>query len=270
MATSQDTASIIEVQDVYKSFKVGVQDVEVLKGVTFQVNDGDFVVIFGPSGSGKSTLLHILLGLEIPTKGSVTLVGEDIYSYRTEDDRAVLRKQLIGMVYQQPNWIRSLNVSENVAFPLLLLGTDKNIALEKAYELLDKVEMRAWAEYVPTELSGGQQQRIALARSLINNPEIIIADEPTGNLDFKSGQDMMQLLQDLNSNENRTIVMVTHDLEYIRYAKSIVRMLDGKILKIYSDDEKGALLEELDFKRGFVSEEELGNETEEKAKKSKK
>ena len=267
MAASEASTSIIAVQDVSKSFRVGVQDVEVLKKVSFEVNDGDFVVVFGPSGSGKSTLLHIILGLEPPTEGTVTLVGEDIYSYRTEDDRAVLRKQLIGMVYQQPNWIRSLNVVENVAFPLLLLGTDRNIALEKAHEHLEKVQMSDWATYVPTELSGGQQQRIALARSLINNPEIIIADEPTGNLDFKSGEDMMRLLEDLNTKENRTIVMVTHDLEYLRYSKSVVRMLDGEIVKIYSGKEKDKLISELDFKRGFISEEDLGKKTDKESKK---
>ncbi|MCA9390139.1 ABC transporter ATP-binding protein [candidate division WWE3 bacterium] len=263
-------SSIIEVSKVSKSFSVGDQMVPVLFDVSFSVNDGDFVIIFGPSGSGKSTLLHIMLGLEPPTEGTVMLVGEDIYSYRTEDDRAVLRKQLIGMVYQQPNWIKSLNVIENVAFPLLLLGTDKALSIEKARDELKKVNMLEKAEYKPTELSGGQQQRIALARALINNPEIIIADEPTGNLDFTSGQDMMKLLSDLNTEESRTIVMVTHDLEYIRYAKSVVRVLDGKIMKVYSGKEKDELGKELTYKRGFVGEEELDGASEDNSGKKTK
>lgn len=241
---------IISVTNVKKSFRVGNQDVQILKGVTFDVHDGDFVIVSGPSGSGKSTLLHIMLGLEEPSSGTVSIVGEDIYSYRTEDDRAVLRKQLVGMVYQQPNWIKSLSVIENVAFPLLLLGREKNESIDKAHALLEKVSMTDWARYKPTELSSGQQQRIAMARALINNPEIIIADEPTGNLDYNSGQTVMQILQDLNTQEKRTIVMVTHDLEYIRFAKSVIRIMDGKVMEILEGKNKDNLLNEVKLKRG--------------------
>lgn len=241
---------IISVTNVKKSFRVGNQDVQILKGVTFDVHDGDFVIVSGPSGSGKSTLLHIMLGLEEPSSGTVSIVGEDIYSYRTEDDRAVLRKQLVGMVYQQPNWIKSLSVIENVAFPLLLLGREKNESIDKAHALLEKVSMTDWARYKPTELSSGQQQRIAMARALINNPEIIIADEPTGNLDYNSGQTVMQILQDLNTQEKRTIVMVTHDLEYIRFAKSVIRIMDGKVMEILEGKDKDNLLNEVKLKRG--------------------
>lgn len=244
--------SIISVAEVTKSFTVGDQEVEILKGISFDVRDGDFIIVSGPSGSGKSTLLHIMLGLEEPTTGTVRMVGEDIYSNRTEDDRAVLRKQLVGMVYQQPNWIKSLTVLENVAFPLLLLGREKPESQEKAYELLEKVSMTGWADYIPTELSSGQQQRIALARALINNPEIIIADEPTGNLDYTSGQTVMQLLHDLNAEENRTVVMVTHDLEYVKYAKSVVRIMDGKIISILEGKDKDKLMADVQLKRGVV------------------
>lgn len=243
-------STIISVVNVKKSFRVGNQDVQILKGVTFDVHDGDFVIVSGPSGSGKSTLLHIMLGLEEPSSGTVSIVGEDIYSYRTEDDRAVLRKQLVGMVYQQPNWIKSLSVIENVAFPLLLLGREKNESIQKAQALLEKVSMTDWAGYKPTELSSGQQQRIAMARALINNPEIIIADEPTGNLDYNSGQTVMQILQDLNTQEKRTIVMVTHDLEYVRFAKSVIRIMDGKVTDILEGKAKDNLLSEVKLKRG--------------------
>jgi len=246
------SSSIISVEDVTKSFTVGSQDVQVLKGISFDVNDGDFIIVSGPSGSGKSTLLHIMLGLEEPSSGKVTMAGEDIYLNRTEDDRAVLRKQLVGMVYQQPNWIKSLTVLENVAFPLLLLGREKPESAKKAYELLNKFNMTAWAEYIPTELSSGQQQRVAMARALINNPEIIIADEPTGNLDFTSGQIVMQLLHDLNAQENRTVVMVTHDLEYIKYAKSVIRIMDGKVVGILEGKHKDKLMNEVQLKKGIV------------------
>lgn len=239
------SSSIISVTDVTKSFLVGDQDVQILKGISFDVHDGDFIIVSGPSGSGKSTLLHIMLGLEEPTSGNITMAGEDIYQNRTEDDRAVLRKQLVGMVYQQPNWIKSLTVIENVAFPLLLLGRDKPESAQKAYELLDKFGMTGWADYIPTELSSGQQQRIAMARALINNPEIIIADEPTGNLDFTSGQTVMQLLHDLNEQENRTVVMVTHDLEYIKFAKSVIRIMDGKVIGILEGKDKTKLMKEV-------------------------
>jgi putative ABC transport system ATP-binding protein len=247
MASSVD---VIEVQDVTKSFMVGTQQIDVLKGITFKIKMGDFVVVLGPSGCGKSTILHIVLGLEVPSSGTVTFLGENIYDNTDEDYRSNFRKKHIGMIYQQPNWIKSMNVEENVAFPLILLGMEKLAAIEKAHELLRQVNLEPWAKYIPTELSSGQQQRIALARGLANNPEIIIADEPTGNLDFQAGQAMMQLLADLNAQKGKTIVMVTHDLEYLRFAKSAVRILDGQVKHVYNTDEIKELMKEIRSKRG--------------------
>lgn len=241
--------AIIEIKNLHKKFKVGVQDIHVLKGLDLEIAYGDFAVIFGPSGCGKSTFLHIILGLEPPTEGYIKFLGENIYDGTNEDDRADFRKKNIGMVYQQSNWVKSLTVRENVAFPLLLLGNDKPRALSKAYELLRQIHMEQWADYIPTELSGGQQQRVALARALINNPQIIIADEPTGNLDFESGQMIMNLFFDLNKESEKTVIMVTHDLEYLKYAKTAVRMMDGNIVGIYGNDEKEKLMSELKFKR---------------------
>lgn len=244
---------IISATDIIKIFKVGAQDVQVLKSVSLEVDDGDFMIIFGPSGCGKSTLLHIILGLESPTSGKVIFAGGDIYNNTTEDDRSALRKQLVGMVYQQPNWVKSLNVIENVSFPLMLLGNEKSTAQTKALEILKTVSMDSWASYYPTELSSGQQQRIALARALVNNPEIIIADEPTGNLDYESGQEMMQLLYDVNQKQGKTIIMVTHDLEYMKFAKTAVRMLDGQIIEKLHGDQKAKLTKNLKSKRLKVS-----------------
>jgi putative ABC transport system ATP-binding protein len=167
----------------------------------------------------------------------------------TEDDRSEFRKLHIGMVYQQPNWIKALNVIENVSFPLLLLGVKKPEALEKAFDRLKSVNMQGWAYYLPGELSSGQQQRVSLSRALITDPEIIIADEPTGNLDFEAGQELMQLLTELNKT-NKTIIMVTHDLEYLRFAKTAVRMLNGQIVGTYDEKSKGKLLTEIKGKRG--------------------
>lgn len=229
--------AVIRVDNLQKSFRVGVQDIPVIKGVSFEINTGDFAVIVGASGSGKSTLLHMILGLEIPSAGAVYILENDIYKLGNEDDRSKFRKRHVGMVYQQPNWIKSISVIENIAFPLLLLGMDKVDAIMKASTLLLDLKLQNWAHYLPTELSGGQQQKIALARALITDPDIIIADEPTGNLDFESGQALMQQLLDLN-NKGKTILMVTHDLEYLKYAKTAIKVFDGTIAGIYSGKEK--------------------------------
>ena len=220
---------IVEVEDLYKTFKVGIQKVDVLNGISLKIYRGDMMVIFGPSGCGKSTLLHSIIGLEPPTKGKVRILGHDIYAYKNEDDRSEIRKKMIGMVYQQPNWIKSLNVIENIGFPMMLSGEDSQKTTEKAMKLLKDIKMEGWADYSPYELSSGQQQKTALCRALITNPEIIIADEPTGNLDYESGKELMNLLVDLNQNNGKTIIMVTHDLEYLRYTKHFVRLINGKL-----------------------------------------
>ena len=221
----------------------------VLKNISFDVQKGDFMVIFGPSGCGKSTLLHTVLGLEEPDIGSIQMLDTDLYKQDDEDARSNFRKNHIGMVYQQPNWIKSLNVIENVSFPLQLLGMEKVQGLKKAEEMLKVVGMLDWAGYIPTELSSGQQQKVALARSIITDPEIIIADEPTGNLDFESGQELMRLLMDLNENRKKTIVMVTHDLEYLIFASKIIHIFDGKLSGEYGQKDKQKLLNSLRLKK---------------------
>lgn len=246
------TKAII-VKDVCKTFHVGTQVVQILKNISFEINERDFVVIFGPSGCGKSTLLHGLLGLEIPTSGTIELLGKNIYSLNSEDERSDFRKNHIGMVYQQPNWIKSLTVLENITFPLLLRGEDNNTASEKAKTLLKIVDLIEWIDYIPTELSSGQQQRIALVRALVTNPEIIIADEPTGNLDYESGQALMELLGKLNEESGKTIVMVTHDLEYLKFAKTAIKMFDGTVEGIFSEKDKSALMRSIKSKRGVVA-----------------
>lgn len=243
---------IISVTNVFKTFHVGMQDVTVLQNISFNVYPEDFMVIFGQSGSGKSTLLHILLGLEIPTSGTVKLIDKNLYGGWTEDDRSEFRKKHIGMVYQQPNWIKALNVIENVIFPLTLLGVEKSESFEKGAKILELVGMAKWAEYHPAELSSGQQQRIALARALITDPDMIIADEPTGNLDFSSGEEIMQLFKDTNS-RGKTIIMVTHDLEYIRFAKDAIQIRDGQIVAKYTEKNKAKLLGSIKSKRGKIN-----------------
>ena len=240
----------VKIDNVSKIFHVGVQDVQILKEITLEIKSGDFAVIFGPSGCGKSTLLNVILGLEEPTSGKVSILGQDLYERWDEDERANFRKQNIGMVYQQPRWIRALNVLKNVAFPLSLLGEDEITRQNKALEMLKLVGMTQWAKYMPSELSSGQQQKVSLSRALITNPDILIADEPTGNLDYKSGQELMQLLDGLNQKTDKTFLMVTHDLEYIEFAKTTIEMFDGQIKHVYQGKDKHQLLESLHTKRG--------------------
>jgi putative ABC transport system ATP-binding protein len=239
---------IIEVCNLSKSFVVGEQTVDVLKDISLDIENGDFMIIFGPSGSGKSTLLYSILGLERPTEGNIFFLGEDMYAGKTEDDITNFRRKHIGMIYQQSNWVQSLSVLENVALPLRLLGIPKGQREESALKVLKKVGMEAWANYNPAELSSGQQQKVAVARALVTDPEVIIADEPTGNLDYESGKHLLHLLGDLRY-MGKTIVMVTHDLEYLQYARNTIKMRDGRIEETYCDEDKRALVRQVPLKK---------------------
>lgn len=220
---------LINIQDLEKSFPVRGGEVKVLKKINFSVNTGEFVIIFGPSGCGKSTLLHCLLGLEDPTSGKVLIEGKNFYDGR-EDDRALYRRAKVGMIYQQPLWIHSLDVFGNVAFPLFLQDLDEAKIKEKITAVLETVGMTEKTNYMPTELSSGQQQKISLARALALDPLLIVADEPTGNLDTVSGQDLINLFRKL-VDDGKTIIMVTHDLEYLKYGDKLIHMLDGEVVE---------------------------------------
>lgn len=249
-ANPKKNAVVMSVEHIEKDFNVGTQVVKVLKDVSTEIHGGDFFVIFGPSGSGKSTLLHTLLALEKPTSGKVMIMDRD-FSAMSEDQAADFRKYRIGMVYQQPYWIKSLSVLENVGFPLFLLGQLPSVAYGKALEMLKIVGMEDWKDYSPTELSAGQQQRISLARALINDPVILVADEPTGNLDTLAGEELMQLLSQLNKEQGRTIVMVTHDLGYMKYASRMIRVVDGRVENEYNQAQITKLFKEMgNTKRG--------------------
>jgi len=242
---------IFQTKNVSKTFYVKSQDVTVLKNIDMVVNTSEFLVIFGPSGCGKSTLLHTILGLEPPTQGHVLFLGKYLYQDYDEDGRSTLRKRHIGMVYQQPNWVKSLTVKENIMVPLRLSGVSAQEAKAKAEEVLKLVEMVDWQDYVPTELSSGQQQKVALARAVVTNPDVLIADEPTGNLDFESGQELMNLLSVLHKN-GKTVIMVTHDLEYLSYAQRSLEMFDGKITNEVTDPSRYVKQNHNSLKRGFT------------------
>lgn len=224
----------VKVENLNKSFKVIGGTVQILKDINFEINNYEFAIIHGPSGCGKSTLLHTILGLEKPTSGNVYVLGKDLYSRYSEDKMADFRKQHIGMVYQQAHWVKAINVIENVALPLALLGIGRMDRLQKAAQMLESVHMLDWAYYNPAELSSGQQQKVSLARALISDPQIIIADEPTGNLDYESGKNLMELLKKFSTQFQKTILMVTHDLEYLKLADKAIHLFDGQVKKVYS------------------------------------
>lgn len=221
---------------VRKVFKVGTNIVEVLKGVDVTVKKGEFLILFGSSGCGKSTLLNTLVGLEVPTSGKVTFMGKDLYSY-DEDGRSQIRKEEIGFIYQQQNWIKSLSVLENVGIPLTLSGVLREEREAKAIEKLKQVHMEQSAYQAPTELSSGQQQRVSFARALISDPALVVADEPTGNLDSKSSIELMEMFAGYN-NSGYTIIMVTHDLGFLSYATRVINMSDGEIIGEYFKGDK--------------------------------
>lgn len=208
---------------------MGEIEVHALAGVNLSINKGEFVAIIGPSGSGKSTLMHVVGLLDTPTSGKVYLGGTET-SMLTEDELATQRNKHIGFVFQSFNLLPRTSAVDNVSLPLLYSGTQKEDRNKRAKKALEVVDLADRLEHTSAQLSGGQQQRVAIARALVNNPSIILADEPTGNLDSKSGQEIMDLLHNLNKQGN-TIVLVTHELDIAKGAKRIIEMLDGKIAK---------------------------------------
>ncbi len=219
----------VKVSGVEKSFRVGENNIKVLFGIDIKINKGDFAMLVGPSGCGKSTLLHTIYGLERPDKGGVVIDGESIWEH-TKNWRASFRNQKVGFIPQQTFWIKSLSVVENIAVPAIIGGGSVHKSVERAAKLIELVGMEKWADYRPYDLSGGQQQRIALARALLLNPEFIIADEPTGNLDSKAGKDLLTLLKNICNEFGITILMVTHDQSQYNFASRIIKMIDGKII----------------------------------------
>jgi putative ABC transport system ATP-binding protein len=221
---------IIELKDVWKVYKIGNVEINALCGLNLTVNKGEFVSIMGPSGSGKSTMMNMVGSLDLPTKGQIFLDGHDIAKF-SESDLATIRGRKIGFVFQQFNLINTLTAKENVMLPMMFQGIPREERIKKAEALLKLVELQDRMNNKPTELSGGQQQRVAIARALSNNPEVILADEPTGNLDSKSGLNVMHFLRRLHENENKTIIMVTHDEEVAKNADRIEYLKDGAIVK---------------------------------------
>ncbi len=221
---------ILHLENVWKTYRMGEVKVNALRGVSLTINQGEFVAITGSSGSGKSTMMNLVGCLDLPTKGHIYLDGRDI-SKLSESDLAQIRGRKIGFVFQQFHLIPTLNALENVMLPLEFQGIPSEDAAKRSIGILSSVGLGDRTEHLPSQLSGGQQQRVAIARSLSNNPDVILADEPTGNLDSIAGANIMEMLQNLWKNESKTIIMVTHDLKLAAHAKRIIRLKDGQILK---------------------------------------
>ncbi len=221
---------VIELRDVWKIYKMGDVNVPALRGLSLQICKGDFVSIMGPSGSGKSTAMNMVGALDVPTKGKIFLNGQNIAKL-SESDLAQIRGKTIGFIFQQFNLLPTLSALENVTLPMIFQGTPREERIEKAKQLLMMVGLGDRMHHKPSELSGGQQQRVAIARSLCNDPEVILADEPTGNLDSKTGNEIMALLGGLNRDQGKTVIMVTHDANVAKHADRVELLKDGQVKK---------------------------------------
>lgn len=221
---------IIELQDVWKIYRMGNVEVPALRGLSVKISPGEFVAIMGPSGSGKSTAMNMVGCLDLPTRGSVILDGRDI-SKLHESDLAQIRGRRIGFVFQTFNLMPGLTAIENVTLPMIFQSIPGYEREKKARKLLEQVGLGHRLNHRPNKMSGGEQQRVAMARALSNNPEVILADEPTGNLDSKTGIEVMKMLSELHEKESKTIVMVTHDSNIAGYAERIIHLKDGRAIE---------------------------------------
>lgn len=220
--------NIIEACDICKTYKLGEVSIEVLKDVNLAINQGEFVSLMGPSGSGKSTLLYLLGGLDKPTSGNIRLKGRELSAMKDKEESEMRRRE-IGFVFQFYNLVPNLNLEENIMLPILLDGKSLKQYKNRLDEILELVGLTDRRKHTPRELSGGQQQRVAIARALVNEPDIILADEPIGNLDSKTGTEIMELFRRINKEKNMTIVQVTHSHEAAQYGSRAINVKDGRV-----------------------------------------
>ena len=244
---------VIEAKNLKKTYVVGETKVHALNGVDFTINRGEFCMVVGTSGSGKSTLLNMIAGLEKPTKGQIIVAGEHIEN-KSEGQLVIFRQKHVGFIFQAYNLMPNMTALENVELPLTFQGVDKFIREKKAIKMLKMVGLGKYAMHRPTQMSGGQQQRVGIARALVVKPEIIFADEPTGNLDTKTSMEVLKLMHNIARTKNQTIVMVTHDNYLASFGDKIIHIIDGKIINIEDNRENA--------ERNFASLEENINNTE--------
>lgn len=229
--------NVIEVKNLYKLYRVGDEVVRALDGVDFNIMQGEFCAIVGTSGSGKSTLLNMLAGLEKPTKGEVVIGGQHIETLN-EEQLVKFRRENVGFIFQSFHLLGTMNALENVALPLSFRGVPKEARLKKADKMLEHVNLKKHKKHLPNQMSGGQQQRVGVARALVVDPKIIFADEPTGNLDSHTSEEVMELMRRVVKEQNKTLVMVTHDVHLSTYADRVFHIRDGQILKIESNKDR--------------------------------
>lgn len=227
---------VIEVRNLYKLYRVGDSVVRALNGVSFDIYEGEFCAIVGTSGSGKSTLLNLLAGLEKPTKGEVVISGQHMEQLN-EDGLVRFRRENVGFIFQSFHLIGTMNAVENVALPLSFRGESRSARLQKADKMLDLVNLKKQKRHLPNQMSGGQQQRVGVARALVVEPKIIFADEPTGNLDSHTSEEVMELMRRVVKEQKRTLVMVTHDNHLATYADRVFHIIDGEIVKVENNRE---------------------------------
>lgn len=227
--------ALIDIKNIKRDFQLGNETINVLKGINLQINKGEYVALMGPSGSGKSTLMNILGCLDTPTSGTYILNSKDV-SQMHDDDLAEIRNKEIGFVFQTFNLLPRTTALDNVALPMIYAGYSKSDRNERAKEVLMQVGLSDRMDHQPNQLSGGQRQRVAVARALVNKPSIILADEPTGNLDSKTSVEIMNLFNDIHKNGN-TVILVTHEEDIARYAHRIIRLKDGMIENDYENKE---------------------------------
>ena len=232
------TTTMIELTNIKKKYHIGGEDFAALSGIDLAIQEGEFAALMGPSGSGKSTLLNILGCLDRPTEGSYKLGGKEV-AYLTDDELALTRNKRIGFVFQNFNLLSRISALDNVALPLVYAGVDHKERIRRAMDKLTAVGLSTWAHHKPNELSGGQRQRVAIARALVNDPHIIMADEPTGNLDTKSTREIMNIFEQLHA-EHKTIILVTHEPEIASCASRQLLMCDGQITR---DEGKGVVMD---------------------------
>lgn len=219
---------ILRVENLCKTYGTGANVVKALDNVSFSVNKGEFIAIIGPSGSGKSTLLHILGGVDKPTSGKVYMDGSDVYA-QNDEQLAIFRRRQVGLIYQFYNLIPVLDVTENITLPVLMDG--QKINQKRLDELLVTLKLKGREKHLPNQLSGGQQQRVSIGRALMNAPAVVLADEPTGNLDSKNSQEIVELLKMSNQKYNQTLIIITHDENIALQADRIIAIEDGKIIR---------------------------------------
>ncbi len=239
----QKQTPVIQVSGLKKIYRVGDTKVRALNGVDFTIYKGEFCSIVGTSGSGKSTLLNMLAGLEKPTKGEIVIAGEHIENM-TENQLVSFRREHVGFIFQSFNLLSTMNAEENVALPLTFRGMSKKERIERARKTLTLVGLKEHIKHKPTQMSGGQQQRVGVARALVLNPEIVFADEPTGNLDSNTSAEVMALMRKVVNEQHQTLVMVTHDNHLASFADRIFHIKDGKIIQIEDNKDKGEEINE--------------------------